>query len=380
MPQSHPARTRLVAVEPFGAPPEKTEATREALGVLARVRFASEDAFLSFIAPLGLSRADLAAWCAAGFTRRGAVLSGPEGEPMSYLSLGMRGVRELARTGSGPQKAPGRAQASYKRLHDIELGDFGLAVFALARDARIALIGVQFDDKRLTTSAPVQAKGSCVARIPLQADAFVLTRGQRGPMGLLVELDRGTTSPNRLKDKYAGYLAWMRTGGAERDFGVRAMRVVTIVPPGRRLDALHAAALEANGRNRSGFLLFVERSWIDVRESDRLLGPVARPLGNLDGSRVALFEPSPGSRDPQAVAPSGGNPPGCEKATRFMPGAPETSNRPPAATARTQALVPWSAPDPLARGSREALPRGTGRGCLLAGGRRPGALFHEFAP
>lgn len=373
MPQSQPDRIRFAAAEPFGLPPEQGGAARDALAALAQVRFASESAFLAFAAPLGLSRADIEAWCVLGLIRRASVLSGAQAEPIAYIAIGPRGARELANAGMGHVRAPARMQASFKRLHDVELGDFGLAVLALARGNQLDLIGTQFDDKRLATSAPVSSEGAGAMRIPLQADAYVATRGKGGPVGLLVELDRGTTSPRRLKDKYVGYQAWMRLGGAERDFGTRAMRVVTIVPDGRRLDALHGVALEANAGRRSGFLLFVDRRDVDVRDPEGLFEPIARPLGNRAHARVPLFERRPGARDPQAVAPSGGGPPGCGEATRSMPGDPGTSDRPPAVTARTQALTPWSAPGPLARGPREAVPRGTGRGRRLAGGRRPAA-------
>ncbi len=375
MPQSQPAATPLAAAEPFGVRPERETTARQALTALSRVRFASEAALLAFAAPLGFQLPDLETWCAIGLVRRSAVLDGIGNEPVPYLTLGPRGARELAASGVGHVSAPAKARASYKRLHDVQLGDFGLAVLALSRDRHIRLMGVQFDDRRLTTSAPVPGKGACITRIPLQADAYVLTETERGPVGLLLELDRATTSPKKLKDKYAGYLAWMRSQGPERDFGLKALRVVTIVPNGRRLEALHEAALQANGLRRSGFLLFVERCHVDVRDPGKLLQPIARPLGNRSDSHLPLFESYSGLRDPQAVAPAGGTPPGCAKATRSMPGDPGTSSRSPAVTARSVVLTLWSAPGRslLARGLREALPVAPGgdAGLREGGARAP---------
>jgi len=85
-----------------------------------------------------------------------------------------------------------------------------------------------------------------------------MLEGPRGPTALVLEIDRGTTAPKRLVDKFAGYLAWKTDGGPLRDFHTKALRVVTIVPDERRRAALHAAALAANGNRRSGFLLFAK--------------------------------------------------------------------------------------------------------------------------
>jgi hypothetical protein len=325
---------------------------------LAIVRLATAGSVLGAFAPAGLTEEVLDAWCDAGLLMKRNAFDDVTAHALSCISLGRAGARSLAMATGQSIPAPKRVASTRKSAHDAEVGDTGLAILALARAGHIRLRGVEFDDKRIGTSVATAIPGVGPKRIALQADAYVVRDTSEGPVALLIEIDRGTTSVKRLAEKYAGYLAWKDQGGPIRDFGVKAMRVVTIAPQKRRSRALHDAALAANYGKRSGFLLFLEREAIDVREPSKLLLPVARPLGNAPDARVPLFDKDAGCRDPQASrSPLGGNPPERELATRSMPGAPAISRRPPAVTARTQALTLWSAPgSSLARGTGDAAP------------------------
>lgn len=359
MPTSQPARTLLAAAMPFAVPAEHANLVREVLTSLALVRLATEERLLAAFASSGLTRAGLSTWCDAGLLLRRHAFDDVTGCDFSCISLGRVGARMLATATGRTVRSAKRAPGTRKTAHDAEVGDAGLAILALARAGQLRLRGVEFDDKRIATSVALVVPGTGPKRIALQADAYVLVDGALGPSGLLLEIDRGTTSVKRLAEKYAGYLAWKNQGGALRDFGVRAMRVATIAPNPRRAEALHDAAEKANEGKRSGFLLFLESADVDVREPSKLLLPIARPLGNAPDARVPLFDNDAGCRDPQASrSPHGDDPPERELATRSMPGAPAISHRPPAVTARTQALTLWSAPGTQlhARGTGDAAP------------------------
>jgi hypothetical protein len=105
-----------------------------------------------------------------------------------------------------------------------------------------------------------------------------------------VEEDRGTVSVERMAERFKAYLAWRRIGGPERDFAIKAMRVVTIVPDYRRLSKLTAAAMGANDDRPSGFLLFMRQDDVRPAEPERLMGPVAHRVGDQDQA-IPLFVP-----------------------------------------------------------------------------------------
>ncbi|MFO0590494.1 MAG: replication-relaxation family protein [Polyangiaceae bacterium] len=329
---------RLAATEAFFAPPELRRLAETVFRALATVRFARRTSLLAVFGPEGLTPDLVDGWVQAGLVHEARVLPvALASETVPYLALTSAGARALTMaTGvlASGLSAARMKRSSQKRAHDLAVGEFGLTVTALARAQEIDLLGVQFDDKRLATSIVLRVPGQGPKRVALQADGYVLVRGPRGPVGLLVEVDRGTTSPLRLAEKYHGYLAWKTEGGPERDFAVRAMRVVTLVPDERRLEKLHAAALIANLDKRSGFLLFACDADVRPTECLRLLAPIARSLGGDDAMRVPLFPSCSGAKVPQAAAPSGGSPLGCLEASQCLPGGLSLPHaRPPAVAA-----------------------------------------------
>jgi hypothetical protein len=176
-------------------------------------------------------------------------------------------------------------------MHDVLVGEVALAVLALAKDGRIELVGVETDDRKLARAVHIAEPGHEPERIVLQPDGLVVTKGPMGHEALLVEVDRSTTAPKRMQLRYRGYLAWQKARGPVNDFGIGALRVLTLVPSEVRLEKLHAAALEANRGQRSGFLTFGLLDDVTVCTAERLLELVARPLGGEPGQRVRLISP-----------------------------------------------------------------------------------------
>lgn len=282
----------LAATEPLLAPPDLRPLAEEVFTAVARARFASIPSLLAFAGPSGLTEALVETWLKAGLLHHGAAVTDPiRGTEVRYVALTGTGARELARTTATRIEGISAARlrrSSQKRAHDVAVGDFALAIMALRRDHGLDLLGLEADDKKFATSMVVAAPGEAPKRIALQADLYLALRRPSGPAGLLVEIDRGTISPEKMEDKYQGYLAWWRSGGPERDFGLKALRVLTVVPDDRRLAKLREAALRANEERHSGFLIFMKQEDASPRDPLRLSEPVVWPLGD-EGTRIPLF-------------------------------------------------------------------------------------------
>jgi hypothetical protein len=216
-------------------------------------------------------------------------------EEVAYVALTAVGARALhAATGVRIEGiSPARLKrSSQKRSHDVFVGETTLAVLALARDGKIDLVGVEANDRKLVSVVHVTEFGREPERIVLQPDALVVTNGPIGREALLIETDRGTTAPKRMGVRYRGYLHWQREGGPFKTFGIKALRVVTLVPSEARLEHLHRAALDANASERSGFLVFALQDVAMVCTAESLLELRARPLGSEVHQRVRLLSPA----------------------------------------------------------------------------------------
>lgn len=292
---------RLSALEPMYAPPELRPLAVATLKAIATARFASRMSLMSLAGPDGLTPDLLDVWTKAGLLHEGSVQLDPLSPvTTTWYALTTAGARELGLVTIGTVKgiSTGRLRRSGRKLaHDVLVGECVLAALTLAKDGALELMGVEADDTKLTMSTVLP--GPPPERAPLRPDALVMVRAERGPTALLVEVDRGTISRDRMQQKYAGYLAWHAQGGPERDWNVRALRILTIVPSEARLKALHDAALAANHARRSGLLLFALQRDIAAYHAERLLEPVAQSLGAAE--RVPILEPTP-SRVAQPLA------------------------------------------------------------------------------
>jgi hypothetical protein len=272
------------------APPELRPLAIATLKAIAAARFAMRMSILAYAGPDGLTQPLLDTWTKAGLLHEGTVPLDPLSPVQTtWYALTTMGARELGLVTVGTVKgiSTARLRRSGRKLaHDVLVGECVLAAMTLAKTGALELMGAEADDSKLTTAAVVP--GPPPVRVPLRPDALVMVRTDRGPSAVLVEVDRGTISRERMQQKYAGYLAWHAQRGPERDWNVRALRVLTVVPSEARLNALHDAALAANHGRRSGLLIFALQRDIAAYHAERLLEPVARPLGA--DMRVPIFE------------------------------------------------------------------------------------------
>lgn len=279
----------LAATEPLYAAEHERTGAVETLDALVHARIAFRDDVAAFGRRVGFAPYVIDTWIKAGLVHHAtAIVDSTTGETKEIVAASLLGARELARA-SG-HSAKGLSSSRFKRsgrklVHDATVGSVALTVLAAARGGLLVLKAAETDDKVLATSAVVQDERSAATRVPLQPDGYVLTQSGDVLRGLLVEVDRGTTAAKRLGEKFRGYAAWSAQSGPERTFGVKAMRVVTLVPDERRLERLREVALEAVGRP-SGMFLFALSSNVTPRDPEKLFEPIAKTLA---GSLEPLF-------------------------------------------------------------------------------------------
>ncbi len=280
----------LAALKPlFADVPERSGAV-ETLSALARARLAFRDDLLAFGAPLGFHAEVLEMWLKLGLVQTATVTTDPtRGEVSTVVAATALGARELTRA-TGPAwkgLSSSRFRRSGRKLvHDGSVGRVALAVLAAHRERHVALRALETDDRPLATSAVVHDLVGNASRVPLQPDALFLMSRDGVLRIRLVELDRGTTSPVKLALKFRAYAEWAKQGGPERTYGVKALRVLTIVPDERREARLREVALRAVGRP-SAMFLFARLDDFRPQEPERLVGPIARAI---DGQPESPFE------------------------------------------------------------------------------------------
>lgn len=280
---------QLAATEPLYAAEHERSGAVETLDALLRARIAFRDDLAAFAVRVGCSPGVIDTWKQTSLVHHATAIVDPKtGETKEILAVSLVGARELSRaTGRATRGlSPSRFKRSGRKLvHDATVGQVALTAIAATREGLLALRGLETDDKVLATSAVVTDLRGAAQRIPLQPDGYVLIEANGALRGLLVEVDRGTTAAKRLGEKFRAYATWSAGCGQEKTFGIRAMRVVTLVPDERRLERLREVALEAVGRP-SGMFLFALSSNVTPRDPDRIFEPIAK---TLSGSVEPLF-------------------------------------------------------------------------------------------
>lgn len=295
----------LVATQPLLVAREHHECAVRTLRTLARLRFVTRGSLLAWAGPLGLPADAIEGWIAAGLVHEGRVRLDPlVSEDTPYLALAPAGARAIA-SASGVQVEPvsrsRMKRTPQKRAHDIYVGETALTAIAAADDGLVDLIGVETDDRKLTLRVVLDEPGSTPEVVTLRPDALVVVRDGDHRSALLVEVDRGTISPKSMQRRYAAYLEWQRAGGAGRDFGTKALRVLTLAPTESRLKALHDAALASRSGRPCGFFLFALQDDVTPVLPERLIQPIALQLGS-DGQRVPIFPRRDGA-EPEGEQP-----------------------------------------------------------------------------
>lgn len=205
--------------------------------------------------------------------------------PAPAYALTRRGVELLRQTGyDAPVSLPHPMKSLYILAHELARNDFALTLEEL--DARRCIRLHRWETRRthLGDVAQVNDHGHPI-QIPLVADGLAVVEVEGVVTGLLLEQDQGTVSLERMSHKFQGYAAWWASNGPVRRFGLKSLRVVTVVPSEARLQRLRTAALDATNQRGSRLFWFARQEDI---HPDRLLGPVWQAAEH-DDHRLHLF-------------------------------------------------------------------------------------------
>ncbi|HMN14372.1 MAG TPA: replication-relaxation family protein [Bellilinea sp.] len=180
-------------------------------------------------------------------------LGGIASSPALY-TLGKRGVDLLRRAVDGDpkdiRKPPDHRELSPLFLeHLLEINDFRVAVMVAARELGYTLelwlddFQLKADYDRVVIEAPNRRRRE-VSLIP---DGYFVLRAPQGRACFFLEMDRGTMTRGRFRDKVLAYQAYIASGQYEKRYGTRSLRVLTVTSGPKRLENLKAEAEEARG-------------------------------------------------------------------------------------------------------------------------------------
>ena len=190
------------------------------------------------------------------------------------------GARLLAAATASPvARVPSARKSLLTLRHDLARNELGVALTTLARRGQITLHRFEVARARIADAIHVLDCGT-MRRIPLVADAFAVVGPSNRPTALLVEIDEGTVSAKRMREKFHGYYRWWLEGGPLRRFGFQSLRVLTLANTRTRVERLRTLAREATEDRAPGLFWFGHLDDVSVETPERLLGLVFRTAGD----------------------------------------------------------------------------------------------------
>ncbi len=141
--------------------------------------------------------------------------------------------------------------------HTCAINDVRVAVTVAAREQGYDLFTWQSeaDMKSDYDRVSLRTSSGKTQIMPIVPDSYFALATPRGRTHFFLEVDRGTETSERFKTKVRAFLAYYTSGGYERRFGTRSLRVLTVVPGARRLANLKAVTEAAGGERSFWFAL-----------------------------------------------------------------------------------------------------------------------------
>lgn len=188
------------------------------------------------------------------------------------LTLAPAGLVLLQRAGLAPPgRLPGLRRGLHRLAHDLERNELGLVLEALDARGVFRLERWVTSASRIAFAAHLPTRGG-LGRIPLVADALAVLRVGSRLDAVLIEIDMGSVSLDRMRSKFAGYLAWWQSGGPLTRFGLRSVRVLTLAPTPARIERLRQAAEGLTNGGGLGLLWFGPLDAARTTNPNHLLG------------------------------------------------------------------------------------------------------------
>lgn len=263
----------------------------DALGLLARYRFLTAR---QFAAVIGRGEGDVAS-ALEGLVAEGVLqtltpttiaLAAPKGSAFALTRAGLACI--ATEHVVNPHQIVRPLRSSFTLAHELLVNEFALVLHQLDARRTLRLLSWETRRERIADVAHLAVKGRAL-RIPLVADGLAVVEHGGRKQGLLIEVDLGTVSARRMREKFAGYHAWWAEGGPVRRWGLGALRVLTIAPAPRRLERLRDLALEAVDGRGSGLFWFLPQMAVDVTHPEHLLETIAFVGKAGEDERCTLF-------------------------------------------------------------------------------------------
>lgn len=186
------------------------------------------------------------------------------------VALTRRGAAVLGAATGERVRAPSPHKSLFMLGHDLARNDLAVVLAMLSRRGAITLLRWETARTKLADAAWLRTGGRAL-RVPLVPDALAVVREGGNLSALIVEIDRGTVSLERMATKFAGYHAWWRMDGPLRRFGISAVRILTLAPNVTRSLRLRQAAQQATGAKAGGLFWFGTQDCVDLTDPSRLL-------------------------------------------------------------------------------------------------------------
>lgn len=216
------------------------------------------------------------------------------GRSSTYYVLDRRGA-ELLRAERGYDDL--NWYASSKDLksdyidHTTAINDFRVSITVAARRQGLALITWASESQLKADYDRVSIPGSRqpVSLIP---DGYFILGTPRGNAHFFLEVDRGTETLDRFRQKVEAYIGYHQSGQYERRYGTKGLRVLTVVAGGEgRLANLREATLSVTSQMGQG-----RRFWFALAQAlnpDNVLSQAVWDVAGDETQRV-LIEPVAG--------------------------------------------------------------------------------------
>lgn len=210
-----------------------------------------------------------------------------EGRPQAIYSLDQRGAEIIVaesgidRTEIRWRKKDNRASFLFQD-HTLRINDFRIALTLAAceRGHQIIRWLDEREIKALRERVPTPERRK--AHLPVVPDAFCEYETGTRRAGFFLEMDMGTMTVRRFKEKIRAYIIYKTQGHYEKTFGMTSLRVLTVTNSDRRLKNLKHATELAQGQSLFWFTTF------DILFAERILQSGWQIAGQV--RRAKLFQ------------------------------------------------------------------------------------------
>lgn len=176
------------------------------------------------------------------------------GRSPTFYVLDKKGV-ELLRTEMGYEEFSW--YPSSKNLkddflqHSLAINNVRIAIVKATQNANYELVTwkAEHEMKADYDHVNISTGSGRTQSAPIVPDSYFSLRTPHGRAHFFLELDRGTMTTKRFKTKVAAYIAYQRSGGYERRYGTKSLRVLTVTLSENRLVNLKAATEDVGGTN-----------------------------------------------------------------------------------------------------------------------------------